>query len=295
MTTFRLPYPVEYSERRRALALLPQSPSDLPLPVGETFTEIVAVEDVCPPGAGYAPGAMLGLSLFLTLHGHTAVTVAGKTHLHQPGTFLTIAPGFDIEEQVSRETHWHVLFLMLSGPWADQFAAYLRAQERPVVVNPGASAHRRHIFTEMTELVLTQPTGWQWRFIGHGAELFGGLYAEAVSAFPGDALVRGLAGLIDAEPDARFTVAQLATSVNLTPRQLLYQFQKATGKPLALWIRERRIVAAQKLLGQGQSVSSVAAQLGFANPYHFSRVFKSVTGVAPSIISESALRAGLHS
>jgi AraC-like DNA-binding protein len=184
---------------------------------------------------------------------------------------------------------------MLMGSWVNQLEAYLVAQERPVLDGVRASTLGRQVFTEMTEIVFSQPPGWQWRFTGYGAEMLGNLYAYATLALPGEGLVRRLADLLDAQPEARFTVEELAECVGLTSRQLIYQFQKVTGKPLGLWIRERRMTTARKLLGQGQSVCTVAEKMGFANPYHFSRVFKEFTGVVPSVVSENARRNGLHS
>ena len=39
--------------------------------------------------------------------------------------------------------------------------------------------------------------------------------------------------------------------------------------------------AASQLQQPGALVKNVAADLGFSNPFHFSRVFKSIFGVAP--------------
>jgi AraC-like DNA-binding protein len=41
------------------------------------------------------------------------------------------------------------------------------------------------------------------------------------------------------------------------------------------------------LLESGANVKSVAATLGFKDPFHFSRVFKSVHHVAPSLFQKS--------
>lgn len=71
---------------------------------------------------------------------------------------------------------------------------------------------------------------------------------------------------------------------------ILYQFGRAAGEPLALWTRRR--VAARRLLSQGLSVAQTAERLDYANPYHFSRVFKAVTGIAPFAVRMDD--AGLH-
>lgn len=132
----------------------------------------------------------------------------------------------------------------------------------------------------MMDLALTQGQGWQWPFLGRCAELWGLLYSDAPAASSGDALVRRVARLLDEAPAARPSVAEMAAHLHLTPRQLIYRFHNAAGEPLAQWAR-RRIAAARRLLSQGWSVTSMAAQLGFANPYHFSRTFKAIMALPP--------------
>ena len=96
------------------------------------------------------------------------------------------------------------------------------------------------------------------------------------------------------QKDASVSVPQLAAQFKQTPRQFIYQFRKMTGEAPAGWIRRWRIAAAHRLLGQGQSVTQVAEQLGFANPYHFSRMFKSVMGSPPSSVTSITRLLRLH-
>jgi AraC-like DNA-binding protein len=46
-------------------------------------------------------------------------------------------------------------------------------------------------------------------------------------------------------------------------------------------MRLKMNVATERLQDPGTLVKQVAAELGFSDPFHFSRVFKSVFGVAP--------------
>jgi hypothetical protein len=52
----------------------------------------------------------------------------------------------------------------------------------------------------------------------------------------------------------------------------------------AAFVRLRRCQHARELLQSGASVTVTAERLGFANPFHFSRVFRQVTGDRPSRI-----------
>ncbi len=279
---------------RRAVAAFSDSFPDLPAPPGELFRQIIAVEEVCLPGAAYAPPPLEWLALFLTLHGRAELRIGTQTLTHQPGSLIAVASGETIQEQVLSDQPWHLQYLLLTGPWADSMDAWLHDREPPVLVWTAAPQRRRQIVGEMVDLALTQERGWQWPFLSRCAELWGTLYIDATAASPGESLVFQLGRLLDESPAERLSLAELAALVHLTPRQLIYRFQSETGEPIAQWVRRRRIASARRLLSQGWSVSSVAEQLGFANPYHFSRTFKAVTGIAPSTMREDARRSELH-
>ena len=265
-----------------------------PAPSGETWTQVLAAEEVCPPGDTYAPGTLDFLALFLTHSGRAHVQVGPHSFIHQPGSLVAVASGSDLRERVDAAGPWHVRYLLLSGPWASQMDAWLRRQDAPFLVCPNSPARRRQVFSEIVDLALTEPDGWQWRFLSGSAEVLGGLYSDARPASLGDALLGEVARLVDGSPADRLAVGEMAARLGLSPRQLLYRFGLASGEPLASWIRRRRVSAARRLLSQGMSVSAVAEQLGYANPYHFSRVFKAVTGETPSAYRETALQSRLH-
>ena len=284
---------------RRASARMEEAPTDLPRPAGELLTEIIAVEEICPAGDCYTPDPYPYLLLFLTSQGGARVQVdsgtATATLIHEPDTLVMIGAGCRLIEQVDAHRDWHLRYLLLRGIWADQLGALLTSRDSPPARRfTHTPLARRQLFTTIVNLVDTQTGDWQWLLLGKIAELLGGLSHEVLKDTPEDALVLRIGELIDAEPLDRLTVAQLSVQMHLTPRQLIYQFQQATGMPLAQWIRRRRIATAQRLLGQGIRVSAVAQQLGFANPYHFSRTFSSVTGCSPSRVSRDARITNLH-
>lgn len=78
-------------------------------------------------------------------------------------------------------------------------------------------------------------------------------------------------------------VAKLATVANICPSHYFAVFKKATGfPPMAFFIRLRMQRACQLLESSQLSVREVADLLGYEDPFYFSRVFRSVNGLAPS-------------
>ena len=96
-------------------------------------------------------------------------------------------------------------------------------------------------------------------------------------------LVRRAAEFVKAHAREPLTLAGVARAVHVSPNYLTGLFRSETGTSLGQFILQERMVCAQELLRQpGASVKAVALELGFADPFTFSRAFKRVTGRTPS-------------
>jgi AraC-like DNA-binding protein len=76
--------------------------------------------------------------------------------------------------------------------------------------------------------------------------------------------------------------AVLARSCGLGERQFLRKFRELTGCTPGRHLREQRIARAATALATGdEPIERIAARLGFADRFHFSKTFRMHTGVAP--------------
>jgi AraC-like DNA-binding protein len=83
--------------------------------------------------------------------------------------------------------------------------------------------------------------------------------------------------------DKPLPVARLAALANISPSHFFALFKRHTGcAPIDYFIRLRMRRACDLLGTTSLSVKEVAAVLGYDDQFYFSRVFKSVNGVAPS-------------
>lgn len=95
-------------------------------------------------------------------------------------------------------------------------------------------------------------------------------------------LVRRAADHVRANTGRALTLAEVAQAAHVSPNYLTSLFRAETGTPLGRFILVERIALAQRRLRQpGASVKAVALELGFADPFTFSRAFKRVTGRSP--------------
>ncbi|MDQ8205591.1 AraC family transcriptional regulator [Pelagicoccus sp. SDUM812003] len=94
-------------------------------------------------------------------------------------------------------------------------------------------------------------------------------------------------------------VSDVAGSMKISVRQLSNRCRSAFGESPARVLAEFKVRRAEELLRyRGLRVQEVSHQLGFANPFHFSRVFKRLRGYPPRLavreVGMPATSAGDH-
>ncbi len=93
--------------------------------------------------------------------------------------------------------------------------------------------------------------------------------------------------MIAANIEKPLSNAALAKAVNLSLSTLTRHFRNEVGQSLHSYVLFMKIRAAMPLLkSSGQSIDQIAATLGFADRYHFTRVFKQYTASTPARFRE---------
>jgi AraC-like DNA-binding protein len=82
---------------------------------------------------------------------------------------------------------------------------------------------------------------------------------------------------------ARTSVAELAALARLSPSHFAALFRRATGTGVLQYQTRLRMSRARELLDTtDRSIAEIARALGYADPFYFSRQFRSVHGTSPS-------------
>lgn len=87
--------------------------------------------------------------------------------------------------------------------------------------------------------------------------------------------------MIDDDPAAAITLAEMADACGLSRFQLLRGFAKHTGMTPHAYLVQRRIDTARRLIAGGLPLAEAAAAAGFSDQSHMTRIFVRKYGVSP--------------
>ncbi len=91
---------------------------------------------------------------------------------------------------------------------------------------------------------------------------------------------------------SQIRLQDVAETFGYSASYLTNAFRRTTGLPIAAWITKRRILAAQRLLGDANaSVAAASEAVGFSDVCYFTRQFVHYVGVTPGRFRGSVRRA----
>ena len=87
---------------------------------------------------------------------------------------------------------------------------------------------------------------------------------------------------LQAEPESPMSLGEMAREVRLSPSRFCALFRLCLGMPPGEYQRSVRLNAAKVLLlDSDKTIEQIAYQLGFEDPFHFSKSFKKNSGMNP--------------
>ncbi len=99
---------------------------------------------------------------------------------------------------------------------------------------------------------------------------------------PGNPVVERALALLHQDPAFPWTLETLAARTHASRASLARRFNETIGEPPMTFLKKWRMALAADLLCRpGETVASVAAQVGYASPFAFSTAFKKVRGLSP--------------
>ena len=94
---------------------------------------------------------------------------------------------------------------------------------------------------------------------------------------------------LDQNVQTNLDLGECCRYLGIARSQLISKFKKAYGVPPMKYVKTKKIEAAKNMLRTSRaSVAEIAQSLAFYDAYHFSKTFKSITGVSPTAYRKAA-------
>lgn len=244
-------------------------------------------------------------ALFLKNDASCALKYGREYYDYQESTVVTFAPGqvvrVDLEDPEAGRDVWGIIFHpdLIYGTslgrnigkytyfnYGEKEALHLSEEEKGTFIDTlqriskeleyPVDKHSRQLLCSSIELLLE----YCMRFYDRQF-----ITREKVNLGVLEAFERNLAEYFGSDAPLREgfpTVAYFAGRVFLSPGYFGDLVKKETGRTAQEYIQDKVIaLSKQRLLGSEDSISEIAYDLGFQYPQHFTRLFKSKTGLSP--------------
>jgi AraC-like DNA-binding protein/mannose-6-phosphate isomerase-like protein (cupin superfamily) len=224
--------------------------------------------------------------LVYILDGRGQLQMEGQTYPLESGSVFLLFPDVQHSYHPDTATGWTEYWVGFAGAQVDALLAYgIIAPTRPVL-HAGYQASLLGGFQSVFHQVKAQAPLYQFRVCAEILRLLAetlSLERMAVQQTHTQQVVEQAKAFIGLQLQRAFDLEELANEVRLSLAQLNDLFKAYTGMTPYQYCIHAKINRAKEILVGGEtSVKEIAWQVGFDDPYYFSRLFKKKTGVSPS-------------
>lgn len=250
-----------------------------------------------PAGATFGPRLLRDYELVWIIEGDVVYHADGADYVSPPGTMLIARPGFRDaftwdERRETRHAFIHCHFTSMPPEWP-------APAEWPVLVNLPENDIVRPLFRYVLSMCMwarqerqgppPKPSSQLSRAVETllGALLLGplGQFDELGRDLPEPVrrAMRFMDEKLGSDPGSKVTLSDLAKASAVSAEHLCRLFVTSLNVTPMDAMRYQRLDLAMGLVARSNlNMEQIAYRCGFASPYHFSRVFKQVYGLAPT-------------
>lgn len=228
--------------------------------------------------------------LLIATQGQGWIETGGATHAVLPGMVAWLDTSRPYAHGAAGEGHWRYYWMGLRGAGLDALHRVLDVPRQPLFL-PEACRDMEAAFAAVLRLAQQGGPAVDALVNAQVALIVSRLAAgrPADEGRTQDPRITALMERLRASLSHPWRIGDMAALTGLSPSQLFRAFRAAAGTTPMDFLRHERITAAKRALMESSgTVAEVAAACGYADPYHFSRDFRRLTGLPPARFRKGA-------
>ena len=243
----------------------------------------------CPPGYTYDQKIPNENHLHIVLNGKGIITMNGKTyHIHK-GNIFVILKGIAINYYADSEDPWEYMWVTFDGEKASDYLSYAGlTPDNPVITSTIPTATYLPIIEKILD-ANTLTLANEIRRVGYLYDLMSTMIDAQSSARTGnrydysnETYIEHALQYMSLNYSKNIKVSDIATEIGINRSYFTMIFKKVLHvSPQEYLMNYRFQKAAELIRTTNLSIQDISNQVGYENPYNFSKMFKNCYGVSP--------------
>jgi AraC-like DNA-binding protein len=229
---------------------------------------------------------LLEFQIVYITEGEGIFSCGGNSYQVRPGGIMLVLPGIKHMYQPLPETGWHEYWVGFKGTYFSRLLEEGRFSTEFVFFESGLHDSILSFYTQIIDEVRSQKPLYQLKTCALILSLIAEVLArERRKEQPNyyEKIVTKAKYLMESNAYGAINLPGISDQLGISTSRLNEIFKKYTSMTPYQYFIQIKINKAESLLEQeGISVKEAAFKMGFDDQYHFSRLFKSKTGVSPS-------------
>jgi len=276
----------------------------IPKPTLLTWSTQPMLQSLYPTDIGWYPSALYHYRdreegadehiLIFCVDGLGWYEIEGERHSLEPKQALVIPRGVPHIYGADETNPWSIHWVHFVGTQADFFVCHLPFGENKITVDPEAAPATEQLFKECYDSFIGGFVLYRLIYCSQILHhLLGRLFFYNNMFSP----VHHKNGILNLESTLTFlhcnihrklSLAEIAEHAGLSVSHFSFLFKEKTGySPIDYFIHVKMQRACAMLSVENKTIYEIAYEIGYEDPYYFSRIFKKVIGVSPQNYRET--------
>lgn len=208
------------------------------------------------------------------------------------GDVLFLPKGIEHQYKSSTNDPWSIYWVHIEGHLFEQFMDFIGVNSNNLILN---ISNQVAFIDEFEQLLATRNKSYQLSSFILASNIIKKMFALFTVNSPSkleqskqDFNLSKVTSFMEENISQKINLQQIADSFELSKFYFAKKFLQHTGVSPIRYFLELKIKHACKLLDESNiSVKDVALQIGYDDPYYFSRLFKKIMGLSPTQYRQS--------